>query len=296
MTGDELRRLLMAALPRVAEARDELRDLDAAIGDGDLGVTVGDGALAAGRGPGRPAVGRDPGRRSADGRDDPCPDESVDLLGAGHGRSARSGQGARRRAGASTSTTACGRAGPPPTPSRPAASRRSATRPSSTRWCRVSTPPRPRRTRRSPLRSSPPARAWSGPAVSSRNGGGRRGWGSGPRVTRMAARPHGCGSSKPSQPSSTEPEVARFPARCSRGEHQGRIVDARGVVRRAVALTSSTNAPPRPAGFGRGSRRMPTRRTEGRKSGAPSPQWMIRPPASRSNRWTRPGAGIARTV
>ena len=47
MTGDELRVLLMAALPRVAEARDELRDLDAAIGDGDLGVTVGDGALAA---------------------------------------------------------------------------------------------------------------------------------------------------------------------------------------------------------------------------------------------------------
>ena len=47
MTGDELRRLLIGALPRVAEARDELRDLDAAIGDGDLGVTVGDGALAA---------------------------------------------------------------------------------------------------------------------------------------------------------------------------------------------------------------------------------------------------------
>lgn len=47
MTGDELRLLLIAALPRVAEARDELRDLDAAIGDGDLGVTVGDGALAA---------------------------------------------------------------------------------------------------------------------------------------------------------------------------------------------------------------------------------------------------------
>ena len=46
VTGDELRLLLIAALPRVAEARDELRDLDAAIGDGDLGVTVGDGALA----------------------------------------------------------------------------------------------------------------------------------------------------------------------------------------------------------------------------------------------------------
>ena len=47
MTGDELRLLLIGALPRVAEARDELRDLDAAIGDGDLGVTVGDGSLAA---------------------------------------------------------------------------------------------------------------------------------------------------------------------------------------------------------------------------------------------------------
>ena len=47
MTGDELRLLLIGALPRVAAARDELRDLDAAIGDGDLGVTVGDGSLAA---------------------------------------------------------------------------------------------------------------------------------------------------------------------------------------------------------------------------------------------------------
>ena len=47
MTGDELRALLIAALPRVSAARDELRDLDAAIGDGDLGVTVGDGTLAA---------------------------------------------------------------------------------------------------------------------------------------------------------------------------------------------------------------------------------------------------------
>jgi dihydroxyacetone kinase len=47
VTGEELRRLLIGALPRVADARDELRDLDAAIGDGDLGVTVGDGTLAA---------------------------------------------------------------------------------------------------------------------------------------------------------------------------------------------------------------------------------------------------------
>ena len=46
MTGEELRRLLVAALPAVAGARDELRDLDAAIGDGDLGITVGDGSLA----------------------------------------------------------------------------------------------------------------------------------------------------------------------------------------------------------------------------------------------------------
>jgi len=46
MTGDDLRRRLVAAMPAVAASRDELRDLDAAIGDGDLGVTVGDGALA----------------------------------------------------------------------------------------------------------------------------------------------------------------------------------------------------------------------------------------------------------
>jgi dihydroxyacetone kinase-like protein len=46
MTGDELRRLLIAALPRLEAARDELRDLDAALGDGDLGITVGDGAAA----------------------------------------------------------------------------------------------------------------------------------------------------------------------------------------------------------------------------------------------------------
>jgi phosphoenolpyruvate---glycerone phosphotransferase subunit DhaL len=46
MTGDELRRLLIAALPRLEDARDELRDLDAALGDGDLGITVGDGAAA----------------------------------------------------------------------------------------------------------------------------------------------------------------------------------------------------------------------------------------------------------
>lgn len=46
MTGDALRRRLIAALPRLEAARDELRDLDAALGDGDLGITVGDGATA----------------------------------------------------------------------------------------------------------------------------------------------------------------------------------------------------------------------------------------------------------
>lgn len=46
MTGDELRRLLIAALPRLEASRQELRDLDAALGDGDLGITVGDGAAA----------------------------------------------------------------------------------------------------------------------------------------------------------------------------------------------------------------------------------------------------------
>lgn len=47
MNGIELRELLLDALPRLALARDELRDLDAAIGDGDLGITVSDGSLAA---------------------------------------------------------------------------------------------------------------------------------------------------------------------------------------------------------------------------------------------------------
>ena len=47
LTGEELRLLLIGALPRLAASRDELRDLDAAIGDGDLGITAADGALAA---------------------------------------------------------------------------------------------------------------------------------------------------------------------------------------------------------------------------------------------------------
>jgi phosphoenolpyruvate---glycerone phosphotransferase subunit DhaL len=47
MTGDELRRLLDRAFEVLAESADELRDLDAAVGDGDLGVTVRGGASAA---------------------------------------------------------------------------------------------------------------------------------------------------------------------------------------------------------------------------------------------------------
>jgi phosphoenolpyruvate---glycerone phosphotransferase subunit DhaL len=42
----ELRQLLEVALTRLQDSTDELRDLDAAIGDGDLGVTVGGGARA----------------------------------------------------------------------------------------------------------------------------------------------------------------------------------------------------------------------------------------------------------
>ena len=47
MTGDELRTLLDRAFEVLAESADELRDLDAAVGDGDLGVTVRGGAAAA---------------------------------------------------------------------------------------------------------------------------------------------------------------------------------------------------------------------------------------------------------
>ncbi|MET3808595.1 dihydroxyacetone kinase-like protein [Nakamurella sp. UYEF19] len=46
MNGHELAALLAAALPLLEASRDELRDLDAAIGDGDLGITVADGAAA----------------------------------------------------------------------------------------------------------------------------------------------------------------------------------------------------------------------------------------------------------
>lgn len=46
MTGDELVALLDAALQRLAESKEELRDLDAALGDGDLGITVSKGCEA----------------------------------------------------------------------------------------------------------------------------------------------------------------------------------------------------------------------------------------------------------
>jgi dihydroxyacetone kinase-like protein len=46
MNGPQLTRLLREALPRMEACRDELRDLDAAIGDGDLGITVAGGAAA----------------------------------------------------------------------------------------------------------------------------------------------------------------------------------------------------------------------------------------------------------
>jgi dihydroxyacetone kinase len=47
VNGAELRAALLAALPRLATSTDELRDLDAAIGDGDLGITVAEGSAAA---------------------------------------------------------------------------------------------------------------------------------------------------------------------------------------------------------------------------------------------------------
>jgi dihydroxyacetone kinase-like protein len=49
MTGDELRKLLDRAFEILAGSEEELRDLDAAVGDGDLGVTVAGGARAARR-------------------------------------------------------------------------------------------------------------------------------------------------------------------------------------------------------------------------------------------------------
>ena len=46
MNGRQLQGLLLDALPRLARSKDELRDLDAAIGDGDLGITVAQGCAA----------------------------------------------------------------------------------------------------------------------------------------------------------------------------------------------------------------------------------------------------------
>lgn len=46
MKGDALVELLDAALERLGAGRDELRDLDAALGDGDLGITVEKGCDA----------------------------------------------------------------------------------------------------------------------------------------------------------------------------------------------------------------------------------------------------------
>jgi dihydroxyacetone kinase len=46
VTGGELVALVDASLARLAESQDELRDLDAALGDGDLGITVGKGCAA----------------------------------------------------------------------------------------------------------------------------------------------------------------------------------------------------------------------------------------------------------
>jgi phosphoenolpyruvate---glycerone phosphotransferase subunit DhaL len=47
MTGAELRSLLDRAFEILIESEDELRDLDAAVGDGDLGVTVAGSSRAA---------------------------------------------------------------------------------------------------------------------------------------------------------------------------------------------------------------------------------------------------------
>jgi dihydroxyacetone kinase len=47
VTGDQLRTILDRAFEILAESEEELRDLDAAVGDGDLGITVSRGAHAA---------------------------------------------------------------------------------------------------------------------------------------------------------------------------------------------------------------------------------------------------------
>lgn len=47
MNGDELRAVLLRAFDRLPASKDELRELDSAVGDGDLGITVSAGARAA---------------------------------------------------------------------------------------------------------------------------------------------------------------------------------------------------------------------------------------------------------
>jgi dihydroxyacetone kinase len=61
VTGAELTALLSPALERLAESRAELRELDAALGDGDLGITVAKGCEAV--------------RAALDGLGDPSPAE-----------------------------------------------------------------------------------------------------------------------------------------------------------------------------------------------------------------------------
>ena len=47
MNADELRTILARSFALLATSEDELRDLDAAVGDGDLGITVAGGSRAA---------------------------------------------------------------------------------------------------------------------------------------------------------------------------------------------------------------------------------------------------------
>lgn len=48
MNGTELAAVLVRAFERLADSSDELRELDAAVGDGDLGITITKGAAAVG--------------------------------------------------------------------------------------------------------------------------------------------------------------------------------------------------------------------------------------------------------
>lgn len=68
MTGTELVALLDTALARLADSRDELRELDAALGDGDLGITIAKGCEAV--------------RSKLATLDDPSPSEVLRAAGA----------------------------------------------------------------------------------------------------------------------------------------------------------------------------------------------------------------------